>query len=128
MTWRGIPEFMHKRDANIDVNEGESQYLCGVIFRSWSNKWMNSYSDICEYEGVNVFRFTSGKERMHLPLCPVCYEHDDYNIPKPQDTAFNEVSFLGEHGYEVAATRFDEELDVVDEVRLNPIYLWDYIK
>ena len=119
MSWSGIPEFMHKHDDSQD-GEGDVFYICGELFRSWSNKWMNSYSDICEYDGDFVFRFTSGRDVRHLPLCPVCWADDSYHIPPPRATAFNDVRFHGEHGYEVSSPA---------EVEVTPgIYLWDYIK
>jgi len=120
--WRGIPKYMHKRNYDMSL-PSDHPYVCGEPFRAWSEKWMNSHSDICEVEGDQVFRFTAGKEVQHLPLCPICWQETDYEIPAPQETAFDEVEFHGEHGYEIS-----EKVLVDEDSKLEAIYLWDSIK
>jgi hypothetical protein len=106
MAWRGIPNFMHKHDYI------EKTYKCGELFRSWSSTWMEAHSDTTTIDGETVYRFTSGTQVMHLPICPNCY---------------------GDTAIEILPIEIDEEYPVVaDDVPLevlssndDSIYLWE---
>ena len=112
MAWKGIPKLMHKRNYNMSYSTTESTYYCGEIFRSWSSTWMDARSDTTTVDGETVFRFTSGTQVIHLPICPNCY---------------------GDTAIEMPQIEFDEEYPVVaDDVPLevlssndDPIYLWE---
>ena len=115
MAWKGIPKLMHKRNYNMSYSTTESTYYCGEIFRSWSSTWMDARSDTTTVDGETVFRFTSGTQVIHLPICPNCYGDTAIEIPQIEfDEDFDEV-------YHVEPDDASVEVLISND---DPIYLW----
>ena len=109
MVWKGIPKLMHKRNT-------ESTYYCGEIFRSWSSLWMDARSDTTTVDGETVFRFTSGTQVSHLPICPNCYGDTAIEMPQIEfDEEFDEE-------YHVEPEEVSLEVLISND---DSIYLWD---
>ena len=114
MAWKGIPKLMHKRDYSRS-DSTEPTYHCGEIVRSWSSTWMEAHSDTTTIKGETVFRFTSGTQVVHLPICSKCYGDTEIEIPQIEsDEDFEE-------DYSVEFEEGQLEVLISND---GPIYLW----
>ena len=124
MAWTGIPKFMHKRQISINLN---NSYVCGATFHAWSQKWMESKSDVCEIDGETMYRFTAGDEIVHLPVCPTCWSDIPIDTPISIEV-YEDIEILEFEATEVVEDVEDADVDDADQSSLSPIFLWDFIK